>query len=99
MLVLTRKALESTVLCIPGFDDIEIVISEIRRARVRIAIDAPQTVRVLRGRTLKKDGSIKIEYSKESKNAKESRQSPSTNPDRKTGEGPETPTSLEGSDG
>lgn len=48
MLVLTRKVGERIVLHVPGQQPITIDLASTRGSRAQLAIDAPQTVRILR---------------------------------------------------
>jgi carbon storage regulator len=48
MLTLTRKPGEKIVITTEGGEKIELFVSEIRRNQVRIKIDAPRTVTVMR---------------------------------------------------
>jgi carbon storage regulator CsrA len=53
MLVLTRKAAESIVI-----GDVTVYIGDIRRGRVRIAVDAPDDVPIVRGELLSDDADL-----------------------------------------
>ncbi|MDR0647688.1 MAG: carbon storage regulator [Puniceicoccales bacterium] len=48
MLILTRKNNESILILCPGGECVEILVSKIENERVKLGVNAPQSIRILR---------------------------------------------------